>query len=456
MSDTGVTYTAAMSLTTGFDIGFAVSVGVAGLALTGAAIRFLGRSTLILLSLLVLGGAAGGWIAFALRHGHPRDLALAAGGITGSALACGASLVVAWALARAADTEAYVTAAQSRLQALVDNEAADRAAELERTLARARADSISLFAEEERRISEERRVAFGVRERELVTSLTNALTETQSQVSQRLADWRKDIDRAADSTKERLAELAERQKQLLADARARLEADAEHLAAESEAQREGVTRLRAELDKALEELLTSARTEVEGEAAERRRALHELEERMRRREKELMERIEREEAEAAQRIRTSFEDVQRRQVEQLARTVERATATYADEGTQQFAALVKSSREDAARRLARELDRAVETFAREAEVVLAERLAHVGDAGAQRLERKLADAAKSLERQRDEWMSSLDGRIGELEQDVRRRLDELGADADAQRAVLEARLQELLRRIDATAAVHTP
>src|SRR5438067_1157450 len=221
-----------MSLTTGFDIGFALSVGVAGLALTGAALRFLGRVALVLMSLLVLGGAGAGWITFALRHNHPRDLALAAGGMTGSALACGASLVVTWALARAA---------------------------------------------------------------------------------------------------------------------------------ESEAQREGLARLRAELDKALEELLASAHTEVDAEASERRRALHELEERMRRREKELMERIEREEVEAAQRIRAGFEDVQRRQIEQLARTVERATAAYADEGTQQFAALVKSSREDAARRLARELDRAVET-----------------------------------------------------------------------------------------------
>src|SRR5438270_539921 len=152
-----------MSLTTGFDIGFAVSVGVAGLAVTGAALRFLRRIALVLLGLLVLGGAVGGWVAFALRHGHPRDLAIAAAGITGSALACGASLVVAWALARAADTEAYVAAAQGRLQALVDKEAADRAAELERTLARARADSISLLAEEERRISEERRGAVGGR-----------------------------------------------------------------------------------------------------------------------------------------------------------------------------------------------------------------------------------------------------------------------------------------------------
>jgi len=179
-------------------------------------------------------------------------------------------------------------------------------------------------------------------------------------------------------------------------------------------------------------------------------ALRELDERLRRREKEMMERIEREEVEATQRVRAEFEVVQKRQIEEMQRTVDRATTSYADEAAQQFAVLVKSSREDAARRLARELDRAVETFAREAEAALAEKLAHVGDAGAQRLERRLAEAAKSLERQRDEWMEALDSRIAELETDVRRRLEELGADAEAERGVIEARLQELLRR--ATAA----
>jgi hypothetical protein len=135
----------------------------------------------------------------------------------------------------------------------------------------------------------------------------------------------------------------------------------------------------------------------------------------------------------------------------MERIVERATATYSDEAAQQFSTLVKSSREDAARRLSRELDRAVEVFAREAEAVLAERLAHVGDAGAQRLERRLTEATNVLERQRDEWLTALDARIGEIESDVRRRLDELSADAEAERAVLEARVQELLRRVDATA-----
>jgi hypothetical protein len=56
-----------------------------------------------------------------------------------------------------------------------------------------------------------------------------------------------------------------------------------------------------------------------------------------------------------------------------------------------------------------------------------------------------------LEQQRDDWLGALDARIVELEQDVRRRLEELAADAEAERAVLEARVQDLLRRVDAAA-----
>src|SRR5579864_8479801 len=237
-----------MSLTTGFEIGFAVAAGVAALALAGAALRFIPRAVLVFLSLLALGGAVAGWVEFAIRHGHPRELAIAAGGLTACAFATFAALVVSWALSRAAGSDAHVAAAQARLLEVIEIEATERAAELERTLARARADSISLLAEEERRIAEERRTAFGDRERELIGSLTDALTETQSQVSQRLVDWKQDLDRAADATKARLAELAERQRQLLGDAEARIEADAERLAAESDMHRESLVRLRADIE----------------------------------------------------------------------------------------------------------------------------------------------------------------------------------------------------------------
>jgi len=440
-----------MPLTTAFDIAFAAGVGIAALALAGAAFRFLHRVAIYALFAVASGGAVAAWVIYALRHHRPRELAIAAGGITACALATAGAVLLRRALIHAEDVDAHLAATKVKLGELIDAEGVERAAELERTLARARADSVSLLAEEERRIAEERRAEFAAQERATADALMKSLTETQSQVEQRLSEWNQDLDRSAESMRGRISDLAQQQQKLLADVEARVKADADRLAADSEEQRAALTRLRAELDKAMEETLAAARTEVEAHAAERRRGLHELDERMRRRERELMEQIEREEGEAVQRIRAGFEDVGRRQIETLQRVVERAASTYSDEATQQFANLVKTSREDAAQRLARELERSVESFAREAEAVLAERLAHVGDAGAQRLERKLADAAKSLQRQHDEWMSGLDGRISELEADVRRRLEELGADADAERAVIEARLQELLRRVESAA-----
>ena len=439
----------AVALTTIFDIAFAAATGVAAVALGLAALRKLSQTALLAVTVLIAAGGVAGWVFYALRN--DRELAIAAGGLCASALVAAAAVTLRRAHIRAGELDAYLAEAQARLREQIDMEAQERAAELDRTLVRARAESVSLLQEEERRLAEEHRLAFVERQRTIADELTASLTTTQAQVEQRLAGWTQDLERAAEATKTHITELAARQKQLVSDVELRLAADAERFSAESEEQRAALARLRSEIEKALEAALAAAQTEVESHAAERRRALHELDERLRRRERELIERVEREEVDAAARVRAEFEDVVRRQVEQMGRVVERATTSYSDEATQQFATLVKASREDAARRLSRELDRSVEVFAREAEAVLAERLAHVGDAGAQRLERRLTDATKVLERQRDEWLAALDARIGETEADVRRRLEELAADAEAERAVLEARMQELLRRVDADA-----
>jgi hypothetical protein len=245
--------------------------------------------------------------------------------------------------------------------------------------------------------------------------LGDKLNTVQAQVEQRLAEWSQDLDRAGEGTRARIVELDQRQQQLLREIELRLTADAERRSAESEEQRAAVGRLRADLNRTLEDALGVVRSELEAHSAERRRALQELETRLARRERELSEQAQREEADATQRVKAGFEDVSRRQIEQLERAVDRAVASHADEAAQRFAQLVKASREDAAKRLARELDRAVSAFAREAETVLAERLAHVGDAGAQRLEHRVSDVASELERRHEELMAAQDLRLGELE-----------------------------------------
>jgi hypothetical protein len=440
-----------VALTTLADLIFAGGVVLAALALVGAVFRRASAPVLMSAFALEAVAAVAIWVAFALRH--DRSLAVAAGGLTACALVAGAAVLLRRALKRVAATDARLAEAQADLLATVEREKTTLAKEVELTLARARADSRSLLEAQEREIAAERRTLVAQREHDATAALGDKLTQVQAQTEQRLAGWSQELDRIADATKQRIGELEQRQQQLLREIELRLTADAERLSAESEEQRVGVARLRAELNRTLDDALSLVRSELETHAADRRRALHELESRMAGRERALAEQAQREEADAVQRVRAGFEDLSRRQIEQLERAVDRAVASHADEAAQRFAQLVKTSREDAAKRLARELDRAVSTFSREAETVLAERLAHVGDAGAQRLEHRVSNVSKELERRQDELIAGHDLRLGELEAEIRRRMDDLRADIEAERGVLEARLEELLRRVGSAAAV---
>src|SRR5919201_230663 len=158
------------------------------------------------------------------------------------------------------------------------------AAELERVLARARAESTSLLLEEERRIAETRRKEVADREEEAAARLSEALAETQRRVERRLAGWSEDLERAQQGLAGQIARLAERQKQLLAEVETRMRREAERVEGEAEELRAMVTRLREELVRAAEEAATAASAELESTQSERRRALHELNERLRRRE----------------------------------------------------------------------------------------------------------------------------------------------------------------------------
>ncbi len=440
-----------MSLTTIADLIFAGGIVLAAFALTAAALQRVRTSVLSAIAVLEAAATVGVWVAFALRH--DRSLAVAAGGLTVCTLAAVAALLLRRALTRVGAMDARLAESQTDLLAAVEREKIALGKDLQLTLARARADSRSLLEEQERQIAEERRTLVSQWEHDATAALADKLNQVQTEIEQRLGGWSQDLDRIAEATKVRIVELEQRQQQVLREIELRLTADAERLSAESEEQRAGVARLRTELTRTVDEALGLVRSELEVHAADRRRALQELESRMARRERELSEQTQREETDAIQRVKAGFEDVSRRQIEQLERAVDRAVASHADEAAQRFSQLVKTSREDAAKRLARELDRAVSTFSREAETVLAERLAHVGDAGAQRLESRVSNVGKELDRRHDELVQAQDQRLSELESEMRRRIEDLRSDIEAERGVLEARLQELLRRYASAAAV---
>ncbi len=404
------------------------------------------RAVLWGLGALIAACAAAAWVVFALEPG--RDLAVAAAGLTVCAVFELGLLALQTLLERNRDFERRLAEAQERLDDVVRNETETRARELERTLTLARAESLSLLVEEERRMAEERRAALHERERTSGAELSDAMAKVEDRVRRRLSDWKADLERIEESLAVQLATLGQRQEQLIAEAASRLVLETERLDEAGEEQRARLETLAADFERSSREAAERAHAELEAHESERRRALHEVADRLRDRERELRTRIETEESDATQRIQAGFADVERRQVDHLKRIVERTSGSFSEALAVQFAAEIKNAREDAAKRLGRELDKAVAYFAREAQTVLAEQLSRVADAGGQRLEHKLTRIGSSLEHEQRELTAELERQIGDAEVKLRSHVKALAADAEAERTALTARLNELQRRIE--------
>jgi len=431
-----------MSLEAAFEIVFAIGVVVAAAALAGAAFEQVGRRALIGAAAAVGVGAVAAWVAFAFEPST--GLAVVATGLVACELAVIGALGLRRGMARSRALDREFERAKAELAAAVESETRTRTGDLERTLARARADSLSAYAEEERRLAETRRTALEESEERLRHGLAQAFTKVQGQVEQRLASWHQDLDRAQRDLGDRLEQVAQRERSLIEALEARLVDDADRLQAADDEQRAGVLRLREDIGRAVAEAAATAEAELEAHATERRRALHQVSDRMTARERDLIRRIEREETDASRRIQSSFSEVERRQVEQLERVLDRAAGNFVDAATHQFDSTIRAAREEAARRLQRELERAVQRFAREGQSMIAQQMTQLGESGGLRLEKKFGQVSAGLERERDEFVASLSHRLGEVEADFRERL---GALADEERA-LEERLAELTRRID--------
>ena len=348
--------------------------------------------------------------------------------------------------------EGEIERGKAEFDAVVAREATERAEDLQRTLARVRADSLSALAEEERRIAEERRLEVSERERQATGKLHEQLVAAQQAIERRLQHWSGDVERLQQGLGEEVKRVEARQAHMISEVEARIGQDGEALQSQIDDQKALLARVRGELEKAAHDAAQSAAAELEQHGAERRRALQELAERIRRREKDLREVVDREGIEATQRIQSALVDVERRNVEQLQRVVQRATTRYSEAASQQFDSTIRGAREEAARRLSRELDLAVERFAREAETVLGDRVNQVTDAATHRVEERLARLQSTLERERTNAIESLDERAREVEAKLRVRLEEIASDAEASRSVIETRLYELMRRVEELAA----
>ncbi len=315
------------------------------------------------------------------------------------ALVAALGAMTAWLRTRKRLTtlEAELDRGKEAFRDAVHREAAAQTEQLENTMALTRAQSISLLVDEERRITEERRRDVAERERDATAKLGAALAQAQRSVEKRLGDWSSDLAQIQESFAAELQRISARQQQLTGEIDAKLEAETGRVESTMEEHRSLITRLRTDLDRAAEEVAKAAIGDLDQHAAERRRALQEVAERLKRREQELHEVLEREQTEINQRVATQVEDIERRQLEGLRRAVSREAARYTEGAGHQFDAAIRAAREDAARRLGRELDLAVERFARETEGVLAERV----DAELRTVEARL----QSLSRRVDELVA---------------------------------------------------
>jgi hypothetical protein len=322
-------------------------------------------------------------------------VAVAAAGV---AVAAALGSGFAWwrARARSRTLEQELERGKMSFDEVIGREIEERAADLERTLALARSESLSALVEEERRITEERRRDVAERERDASAKLAEALTAAQRRVEEKLAGWGTDLEQLQESLADELTRIGQRLGQLTAEADGKIVEEADRLQGAIDEHRALIGKLRDDLERGAQEVARAANAELEQHAADRRRALHEVAERLRRRERDLQEQIERELAEAVQRVGTQLADVEHRQLEQLRRSVAREATRYAEAAAQQFDTTIRTEREGAAKRLGRELDLAVERFAREAEGVLAERVEHLAESAVQRIEARLQELSSRI------------------------------------------------------------
>jgi uncharacterized protein YukE len=308
--------------------------------------------------------------------------------------------------------------ARRRLKEMVDAEAERREAELQHTLSVGRAETSAMLAQEHRRLADERRDELVRAEQRILTELTGRLIGAQKEIEGKLTAWAQDLERVREGLATQLARLEQRQRQLISDAEARFSAESERLLSDAEEHRTTLARLREEVKRQIKDTVDEATSELETHAAERRRALHEVGDRLRHRERALAEQIDREASDAVRKVSEAFADVERRLVEQVERSVNREATRLTEEAAVEFNSMIRSAREEAARRLARELDRSIDSFTRQAERLLAERLAAFGDTAGGKLERRYEGTISALER-----------RFAQLEDAVREQVENLAGAA---------------------------
>jgi hypothetical protein len=385
------------------EIAFVASLAVVAASLVAVAFARIPERVLlwvaVVLALVALAGAVAAGREIADGTDETELLLVTVGGLVVAAFCETGLWLLSRGLRKISELEQIDREARARLEAYLDEHAKQRAAELERMLARERAEASHALGEQERQLAEERREAVARQAEHARVELTEAVSGAQGRLETRLMTWAADLDRGQQELEAQLTKLSQRQQEALDAYDARLRADAERLAAASEEQRKALAQLRSEFERLITEFVQEGKNEVEAHAAERRRALHEVSERLRGRERGLREQIDREEAESRSRVVAGQVEAERRQLAQLEKALDRAVSRLSEDAERRFDGQIKESREKSAERLSRELEKSIEQFVRQAEAEVSDRIVQLARQTADRMERRLRDVARAAEAQ---------------------------------------------------------
>jgi hypothetical protein len=289
-----------------------------------------------------------------------------AGALAGAVVAVVAlTLMLRRARERAADTTRLADAARAEIRSVVAIETEAHREEIRRTLARERAETISLLAAEERRLGEEARASFTERERRAGEGHAVAIAAAEHRLEERLRGFATDLERAQSHVEAQLERLRQQHREAIAGVETRITAEASELGSAADEQRRVVLRLREELERAAGQAVTEALDELEAQTLQRRRAIEEITERLRQREAAVADSIERAETDVRTRLDVLLVEWERRQTDRLERVTEREIERHAQIASQAYDERMREIREEASTRLRRELDRTIEALAKE-------------------------------------------------------------------------------------------
>src|SRR5207245_6468216 len=130
----------------------------------------------------------------------------------------------------------------------------------------------------------------------------------------------------------KVATVEHHQREHIADGAARIEAESGELGTTIDQQRAAAIRLREELEETAKQALSEALDELQSQAADRRRAIEDIAERLRQREHALAEQVESAESEARARLEIAAAELERRQIEQLERALAREVDRRSEAG----------------------------------------------------------------------------------------------------------------------------